>query len=609
MAIQLSEGSVKRILDGELVDKPVLQILGYKKIPGNANSERYRLLVHDGHISHPFAMLATQLNDKIVKGELERYTVIRLDRYLCNQVQPDKKVLILLEITVLAPGVDVGEKIGAPTQSTITSTAATSETQNIPSGTNSFRGPNTNNGMTTKIKTEPGTSNFSGGYGQKNQSYGGSSSMVIHPITSLTPYQNRWTIRARVTNKSNIRTWSNSRGEGKLFSVDLLDESGEIRATAFNEQCDKFFDAMEVNKVYYISKANLKTANKNFTSIKNDYEMSFTGDTTVVLCTDSSNSIPMIQFEFIPIDQLQNIEKDKFVDIIGVCKSASDVQSITSRTTQKEFKKRDIHLVDKTGTEVTLTLWAADAEKFDGNGNPVIAVKGVRVSDFGGKSLSMINSSVLQINPDIREAHILRGWFDREGAHIATQSISNQGSGAVGGTWKTFAQAKAEIGSSDKPEYYTTKATIVMVKRDKCMYMACPGDQCNKQVIDMNNGLFRCEKCGREYNTFKWRLLLSVSLADFSENQWVTCFQEVAEKILGISSQELGILKENNEERFNEILAEANFKSFIFRLRTKLETFNEETRLKTTVMQATPINCQEYATKLLSDIKQMELVL
>ncbi|XP_023218106.1 replication protein A 70 kDa DNA-binding subunit-like [Centruroides sculpturatus] len=591
MAVKLSEGSVK----------------GYKKIPGNANNERYRLLVHDGCISHPFAMLATQLNDKIVKGELERYTVIRLDKYLCNQVQPDKKVLILLEITVLVPGVDVGEKIGASIQSIATS----NELQNVAQGNSSnFRAQNTNIGMVTKIRTEPGSTNWSGGYGQRNQQYGGATSVIVHPISSLTPYQNRWTIRARVTNKTNIRTWSNSRGEGKLFSVDLLDESGEIRATAFNEQCDKFFDAMDVNKVYYISKASLKTANKNFTSIKNDYEMSFTSETTVVLCTDNSNSIPMVQFQFVPIDQLQNVEKDKFVDVIGVCKNASDVQTITSRNTNKEFKKRDVHLVDKSGVEVSLTLWGADAEKFDSSDNPIIAVKGVRVSDFGGKSLSMISASLLQINPDIREAHILRGWYDREGAHITTQSLSNQTSGSLGGTWKTFAQAKAEmLGSSDKPEYYITKATIVMVKRDKCMYMACPGDQCNKQVIDMNNGLYRCEKCSREYTSFKWRLLLSVSLADFSENQWVTCFQDVAEKMLGITSEELGTLKETDEEKFKEVLIDANFKSFIFRLRTKLETFNEETRLKTTVMQATPVNCQEYASKLLSDIKQMELVL
>ena len=35
----------------------------------------------------------------------------------------------------------------------------------------------------------------------------------------------------RVTKKSDIRTWSNARGEGKLFSLELMDESGEIRCT------------------------------------------------------------------------------------------------------------------------------------------------------------------------------------------------------------------------------------------------------------------------------------------------------------------------------------------------------------------------------------------
>ena len=35
----------------------------------------------------------------------------------------------------------------------------------------------------------------------------------------------RWTIRARVTSKSSIRTWSNSKGEGRVFNVDLVDES------------------------------------------------------------------------------------------------------------------------------------------------------------------------------------------------------------------------------------------------------------------------------------------------------------------------------------------------------------------------------------------------
>ena len=73
-----------------------------------------------------------------------------------------------------------------------------------------------------------------------------------HPISGLTPYQNKWIIKARVTSKSPIRSWSNPRGEGKLFSMDLVDESGEIRATAFREQCDKYYEMIEVGQLYLL---------------------------------------------------------------------------------------------------------------------------------------------------------------------------------------------------------------------------------------------------------------------------------------------------------------------------------------------------------------------
>lgn len=54
-------------------------------------------------------------------------------------------------------------------------------------------------------------------------------------------------IKARVTAKPPIRHWSNAKGEGKLFSMDLMDESGQIRVTAFRDQVDKFYDMIEVN--------------------------------------------------------------------------------------------------------------------------------------------------------------------------------------------------------------------------------------------------------------------------------------------------------------------------------------------------------------------------
>lgn len=67
---------------------------------------------------------------------------------------------------------------------------------------------------------------------------------------------------------------------------------------------------------------------------------------------------------------------------------------------------------------VRLTLWGRTAENFNPGGTaedgsatqPVIAFKGVRVGDFGGRSLSMMSSSTMMVDPDIDEAHKLRGW-------------------------------------------------------------------------------------------------------------------------------------------------------------------------------------------------------
>ena len=74
----------------------------------------------------------------------------------------------------------------------------------------------------------------------------GGQSMVM-PISALNPFMHKWTIKVRVTAKTPIKTWSNVRGEGKLFSIDMLDEhGGEIRGAFFNAGVDKFYESLKV---------------------------------------------------------------------------------------------------------------------------------------------------------------------------------------------------------------------------------------------------------------------------------------------------------------------------------------------------------------------------
>lgn len=142
-------------------------------------------------------------------------------------------------------------------------------------------------------KPQPGAISGNNFYGnrpaqqQQNRSlpshtHGNAQHPSLYPIEAVTPYSHRWTIKARCTHKSDIKTWHNKNGEGKLFSVNLLDESGEIRATGFNDSCDALYDVFQEGSVYYISSpCTVRLAKKQFSNVNNDYELTFERDTVV----------------------------------------------------------------------------------------------------------------------------------------------------------------------------------------------------------------------------------------------------------------------------------------------------------------------------------------
>ena len=147
---------------------------------------------------------------------------------------------------------------------------------------------------------------------------------------------------------------------------------------------------------------------------------------------------------------------------------------------------------------------------------------------------------------------------------------------------------------------YTTKAKVTLINMERALYRACPSPSCNKKVVDQNNCRYRCEKCQREFPNFKWCLMLAINITDASnETKWVTCFQEAAETrvlrlsdprdLLGRSADELGLLKDSDSTQFQKVFEDATLKWFVFRMcvkkRRKEETYNYQTRLKTTVLE------------------------
>jgi replication factor A1 len=322
----------------------VLQCLGAKEIPGSG-SKRVRLMLSDGVHTMATCMLASQLNHLVTEGKLQTNAIMRLNKFSSSILQDGtKRVVICLDIDVMFSANEVGKRIGEPVSVSQAAVAPLKE-QN--------RAPMSNMQSPKPKKHIP-----------KPPSTPGGSETKVMPIDSLTPYQNRRTIKARVVNKGTMREWKNARGEGKLFSFTVMDDSCDIRLTCFNEEATKFNDMLILDKVYYISNGSLKPANPQYNNTKHDYEMTVRRDTVIEQCDDNaSQSVAKANYSFVSIKDLPQ-HVNKVVDVIGVVKEVGDLSTVMIKSRNKEAQVRNIVLVDQSSTEVRATLWIDQQEQY-----------------------------------------------------------------------------------------------------------------------------------------------------------------------------------------------------------------------------------------------------
>jgi replication factor A1 len=131
-----------------------------------------------------------------------------------------------------------------------------------------------------------------------------------------------------------------------------------------------------------------------------------------------------------------------------------------------------------------------------------------------GRSLASLGSSLITINPDDPNAHVLRGWYDAVGSQSTftpqTAGISRAGGTATGGGFrrdelKTIKEVKdQELGMHDSADYFSIRGIITQIKQDNVAYPACRGDGCNKKVNPQSDAWY-CEKCNQSWDKPEYR--------------------------------------------------------------------------------------------------------
>ncbi|KAL1530907.1 hypothetical protein AB1Y20_001798 [Prymnesium parvum] len=608
----LTSHCIEQMYVGEKPNRPVVQLISLKhalSVDKNA-PKRVKCNLSDG--SHFGAgVLTAEVAAQVINEKIRTNAIVRLTNYTMNTMMGTRLCLILGAEIVEE---EHAEKIGEPVQWE-NGKAPAQVPEFDPSASPVAKEPQPKSPLTAHVH-----SRTAGNYSASPPQADPRANVPLvsgraMPITALNPYSNRWLIKVRVTSKGDLRTFETKTGAMQVFHMDLCDESGEIRATAWREAAEKFFPLIEVGKVYLVARGQLKLANKKFSTLNNAYEISLNFDSQIEVCDDEV-VMPKIHYSFVSISEIESKPANAIVDIVGIVNSISQTTRLTSKA-GKELVKRTLNVADDSGKSIELTLWGAQAENFPEDNQQVVAFKGLRVTEWNQRSLSASMGSSYEVHPEHDATERLKAWWADGGAGNV-QSISVDTRGSAGGAsqdggarldLQEMQQAAEMLSESDtKGEFFTVRSYVSRInprEESPMWYSSCP--KCNKKVASDGTSICTCEACGWSGDECSYRYMLALVAVDASGSQWLTAFNEQATALLGKTAPELKRIKEQSQHEFEEIIAKATWQPLTMRLRAKKESYNNVARTKVHVVAPMKTNFVAESKLMLADIAKYDL--
>jgi replication factor A1 len=423
-----------------------------------------------------------------------------------------------------------------------------------------------------------------------------------------------------------MRTYNSKQGEGNLFNLELIDEDGtRIEATLWRDVATKYFDKVEEGKVYYVSKAGLKPANKTYSSIPNDYQLLISDRTEIEECKDASAEQLQNVKAKLNITKIanlpQHLNKSRvLLDVVGVVANVAPVGSVKRKSDNSEVTRRDLTIFDSSGRSVQVTMWAAlattEGETLDKlqNENPIIALSGVRANDYNGCSLSTVSRSTLLIDPsetEVPEVAELKEWLSSQAGktdfpHCGEGLTTGRSSLGGGSRVRVTLQELREkpVPAVGAKEYFNTWAYISNIQPDQTLYYMAAPDGSNKKVVQEGEKYY-CEGTQTTHDTFIRRYVMRSEVMDHTGKLIFNVFNDQAETLLGCTADEIAENKEKGDPLYDLTLKNALLVPYSFRVMCKAEEYNNEVRVRYAVSRCSKVNFVEESTRLVTQINEL----
>ncbi|EFO18545.2 replication factor A 73 kDa subunit [Loa loa] len=604
----LSRGFIQEICErntGE--ERPVVQILEARPLVNSqaepaSEAQYFRFRISDGMFSYNSCLNQADITERIKRDTLDQGNPVLRIQYTIKAAQ--KPLLRIMDYEILGRDLPI---FGSPVHHS--------------GNPNDYRGLNPNASMHTRIELR---SPQKGGLNLGQNApvrYGGSSSrrlanlsgQNLTPIKLITPYVNKWRICGVVTAKEDLRNIRTARRDMKVFNFELTDEEGGcIRIAAFDDVAEKFYSIIQKGSMFYVSGGTVKQANKRFNTTGHDYEITIRNDSEVLPCLDREKiEQPKLSLSIVRLCNVANHVGEP-IDVIAIAEKVNDIVEVTARNTGAQLEKRDIILIDASETEITLTFWGEQARTYDKEiEGQTIGIKGAFVKEYNGSlSLSIGNSSRIELNMDCAETANLYRWYRETRPSVQARNLTTAGLSSDNYARDFRIIRLSEVGAlgrdSEKGIFFNVTAMISSLKADGALYKSCGTNGCKKKVIELNNQ-YRCEKCDITLDKYKYVLLMTVEISDFSGSHWVTVFEDKAVKLLKNDAEQLGQLLDNDLlDEYNEVFNAVRFREYTFRIRAKSEFYNGEEKIKWNVFDIHEVNLDKYIDELTRAITKLE---
>jgi len=440
------------------------------------------------------------------------------------------------------------------------------------------------------------------------------------PIRELSPYHRSWTIKARVTTDPKVREFTSGRG-GKVCSVDLLDKNGDqIRASFWNDACDKYCGILVTGKVFTFAKGTLKVADKRFNSLSHPYEITFNTEAIVTPAEDDAG-IEQVKYQFSDLKTVSGQALPFQCDILGIATFFEASKQITSG--ERNFSKATLHVCDASGYCLEIGIWGEQGSSLneaDFANNPVVALKGVRVQEYNGRTGSLTHSGTIVPGFDSREAKALRTWWEAGGRSQDLVKLSDS-SLSLGTGNKAPTELLTLAETRDKSEtlgseaqYWDTIVRLSMVQTQNrelepidIMYNSC------QELTERNGRSIACNKkvddrgyCPVHDNTAKtaWRWKPRAQFVDESDSLFLGVFENEFTTMIGKTANEAFAMKENGT-KIESVLKKKYFEqTYKLRIRANIEEYQGQSRPKVNIVSARPVSYGDRARQYLFELKQ-----